>query len=72
MARKQQKITTRSWVHKGGELVELKTLPEEERRQIGTVLAAEYFNRLYAGRAVFTVPDELKEKAAMWTRNTGR
>ena len=47
-------IKTRSWVHKGGELVQLDTLPPEEQERVGTALALEYFNTLYAGRAVFT------------------
>lgn len=50
---KTLEIKTRSWVHKGGELVELSTLPPEERRRYGQRLAVEYLNTLYAGRAAF-------------------
>ena len=59
--KKNQQITVRSWVHKGGELVELSTLPPEERRQIGMQLAKTYFNTLFAGQAVFSIPEEAKE-----------
>ena len=55
---KELKIIARSFVHKGGELVELSTLPPEERRKIGQRLAVDYFNALYAGRAVFRLPEE--------------
>lgn len=52
---KTLQIKARSWVHKGDELVELSTLPLEEREAYGQRLAVEYLNALYAGRAVFYV-----------------
>lgn len=58
--RKQQKITTRSFVHYHGELVELKTLPPEVREEIATKLAITYFNTLFAGRATFYPADEAR------------
>ena len=50
---KDMKITVRSWVHKGGELVEFRTLPPEERKEVATQLKLTYFNTLYAGRVKF-------------------
>lgn len=55
---KTPEIRTRSFVHKGGELVELSTLPPEERREVGLRLAQIYLNTLFAGQAVFSLPKE--------------
>lgn len=58
---KRPVIKTRSWVHKGGELVELSTLPPEERRQAGLELAKIYLNTMFAGEAVFSLPEDKAE-----------
>ena len=50
---KETKITVRSWVHKGGELVEVCTLPPEEREEVATQLKLNWLNALYKGRATF-------------------
>ena len=51
-------IKVRSWVHKGGELVEFRTLPPEERKEVATQLKLTYLNALYAGRVKFEIiPD---------------
>ncbi len=60
--RKTREIKTRSWVHYGGELVELATLPPEERERIGEKLAVDFYNELWRGKAVFTA--ENREPAA--------
>lgn len=49
------KIQTRSFIHMDGKLVELRTLPPEKKEQVATALALEYFNAMFAGRAVFQV-----------------
>lgn len=49
----KMKIKTRSWVHKGGELVPTDTLSPEERQELATWLCLTWFNTLYAGRAEF-------------------
>ena len=61
--KRNQKITVRSWVHVGDKLVEFDTLPAEERLRIGAELKVRYLNSLFAGWAVFRLPDEMIEKS---------
>lgn len=60
--KKTREIKTRSWVHYGGELVELSTLPPEERERIGGKLAEAFYNELWSGKAVFHAQE--RESAA--------
>ncbi len=55
---KDFKIKTRSWVHVGGELVDVDTLSPEMRQELATRLALTWFNTLYAGKAEFHVADD--------------
>ena len=56
--KKGQKITVRAWVHKGGELVDVDTLSPEDRKRLANELNLEWFNTLYAGKAVFKLAEE--------------
>ena len=51
------KIKTRSGIRINGEFVELKDLPPEVKKFVGTNIALNYMNSLYAGRAVFSPKD---------------
>ena len=53
------KIKTRAFVHKGGELVDVDTLSPEDRQEVATQLALNWFNALYAGRAEFRRTSEI-------------
>ena len=50
------KIKTRSWVYVNGERVELSSL----RRRVGLELAKTYYNALFSGEAVFSLPMDNK------------
>lgn len=56
--KKNQKIMVRSWVHVGGELVEVDSLPPEERKRLAAELKVRWLNDIFAGRVVFSLPDE--------------
>lgn len=51
--KKMQKITVRSFVHVGDELVDVDTLTQEQKIKFGTELRIQYLNALFAGKAVF-------------------
>lgn len=50
---KGKPITVRSWVHKGGELVNVDTLSPAEREKVATQLKLAWLNALYKGVATF-------------------
>lgn len=54
------KIKTRSWVYVNGERVELSSLPPDKRRRVGLELAKTYYNALFSGEAVFSLPMDNK------------
>lgn len=56
--RKQQKITTSSWVPVGGEMVEVASLPPEKKREWATGAKKLYLNTMFHGRAVFWAEGE--------------
>ena len=63
MPRKQEKIKTRAWVHKGGELVDVDTLSPEDREEVATQLCLGLLGALFAGKAEFRragdgIPDD--------------
>ena len=62
MARKNdRKITVRTWVHKDGELVQVKDLSPEDRQKVATWIKLNWCNAIFAGQAVFTVAEDGKE-----------
>lgn len=63
--KRDQKITVRSWVRVGDELVEVDSLPPEDKVRFATALKLECLNTLFAGRAVFYVADEAAGAAAV-------
>lgn len=56
--RKQQKITTSSWVPVGGEMVEVASLSPEKKREWATVAKKLYLNTMFQGHAVFWAEGE--------------
>lgn len=56
--RKQQQITTSSWVPVGEEMVEVASLPPEKKREWATGAKERYLNTLFHGRAVFWAEGE--------------
>ena len=59
--RKKIELTVRAWVHKDGRLVNVDTLPPEDRVELATQLKVTWLNTLYQGRAVFTAATDTKE-----------
>lgn len=58
--REKPKIKTSSWVPVGGEMVELASLPPEEKRAWATEAKKRYMNSMFHGRAVFWAEGEPK------------
>ena len=56
--KKNQKIKVRARVHVGEKLVDVDTLSPDDRRRLANALQLEYFNALYAGKAVFKLVEE--------------
>lgn len=65
MARKQEPIRTRAFVHVGDELVDIDTLSAEQRSYIGAMLRVTMLNAGYEGKAVFQA-EGLPERDAVF------
>ena len=55
---KTMKLTVRSWVHQGDELIRFDSLPPDVRRAIATELKCKYLNALFAGKVTFHPSEE--------------